>query len=66
DPGTGAEVKSVGFTLQPYQSIVGRYTLDGRDNASLKVEANGNIWAFVSIIDKFTFDPEYVPATPLQ
>jgi PKD repeat protein len=66
DPGTGAEVKSVGFTLQPYQSIVGRYTLDGRDNASLKVEADGNIWAFVSIIDKFTFDPEYVPATPLQ
>jgi PKD repeat protein len=65
DPSTGQEVKAPTYTLSPYQSIVGQYTLDGRDNASLKIEANGNVWAFASIIDKTTKDPEYVPATPL-
>lgn len=66
DPATGVEVKAVPYTLNPFQSIVGQYTLDGRDNASLKVEATGNVWAFASIIDRSTFDPEYVPATPLD
>jgi hypothetical protein len=59
-------VKAVPYTLNPFQSIVGQYTLDGRDNASLKIEATGNVWAFASIIDRSTFDPEYVPATPLD
>lgn len=66
DPATGAELKAVPYSLGAYQSIVGPYTLDGRDNASLRIEATGNVWAFASIIDKTTKDPEYVPATPLQ
>ncbi len=66
DPSTGQELKAVPYDLAPYQSIVAGYTLDGRDNASLRIEANGNVWAFASIIDKTTKDPEYVPATPLQ
>ncbi|HEX7830817.1 MAG TPA: PKD domain-containing protein [Thermoanaerobaculia bacterium] len=66
DPATGAEVKAPTYTLHAYQSVVGQYTLEGRDNASLKIEATGNIWAFASVIDKNTKDPEYVAATPLQ
>jgi hypothetical protein len=34
--------------------------------ASLKIEVTGgNAWAFCSIVDRGTLDPEYVPATPL-
>ncbi|HEX2832920.1 MAG TPA: PKD domain-containing protein [Thermoanaerobaculia bacterium] len=65
DPATGQEVKAPTYTLAPYQSVVGQYTLEGRDNASLKIEATGNVWAFASIIDRSTKDPEYVSATPL-
>ncbi|HKR62584.1 MAG TPA: PKD domain-containing protein [Thermoanaerobaculia bacterium] len=68
DPFTGATVRSIEYTLQPNESIVAtQFSLDGRDNASLRIEATGgDIWAFASIIDRGTLDPEYVPATPLQ
>jgi len=67
DPFTGATVRSIEFTLQPNESVVAtQFSLDGRDNASLRIEATGgDIWAFASIIDRGTLDPEYVPATPL-
>ncbi len=67
DPNSGLEVRRIDYTLQPNESIVAtQFDLVGRANASLKIEASGgNIWAFASIIDKGTFDPEYVPATPL-
>ncbi len=65
DPATGLEVLSRTYELSAYQSVVGEFKLEGRDNASLKVEANGSIWAFASIIDRNTKDPEYVAATPL-
>lgn len=66
DPNTGAEVRSITYPLKANESIVAtQFDLVGRANASLKIEATGSIWAFASIIDKGTFDPEYVPATPL-
>jgi len=66
DPNSGAEFSSQTYTLQPNQSIVGPQDIGGRANASLRIEATGgNVWAFASIIDRGTKDPEYVPATPL-
>lgn len=67
DSTNGAEVSSRSFTLQAYESIVAtNFSLEGRETASLKIEASGgNAWGFASIIDRGTFDPEYVPATPL-
>jgi hypothetical protein len=68
DPTTGAEqlvFQSSG--VQPNQSIVGRINLSNLETASLKIEVTGgNVWAFASIVDKGTLDPEYIAATPLQ
>ncbi|HUP64632.1 MAG TPA: PKD domain-containing protein [Thermoanaerobaculia bacterium] len=38
------------------------------DRGSLKVEvtSGGSVWAFASVIDRKTFDPEYVPAVPMN
>lgn len=67
DPVTGANIASIPYTLAPNQSIVGQYNGFGAiTSGTLKVEANGGIWAFASVIDRRTKDPEYVPATPLQ
>lgn len=66
DPNTGSEFAAQTYTLQPNQSIVGPQDIGGRANASLRIEVTGgNVWAFASIIDRGTKDPEYVPATPL-
>ena len=36
------------------------------ETGSLKIEVTGgNVWAFASIVDVGTTDPEYVAATPL-
>jgi hypothetical protein len=36
------------------------------ETGSLKIEVTGgNVWAFCSIVDRGTLDPEYVAATPL-
>jgi hypothetical protein len=67
DPITGAETPIQQHTLKPNQSVVQRVDLGTLELASLKVEVTGgNVWAFASIVDKGTFDPEYVAATPLQ
>jgi len=63
---TGAEVASYSYPLNANQSVVAPdVNLAGNTRASLKVEATGNVWAFASIIDRRTLDPEYVPASPL-
>jgi PKD repeat protein len=67
DPFTGAAASSVQYTLLPNQSIVGAYNGWGAiESGTLKIEADGDVWAFASIIDNKTKDPEYVPATPSQ
>jgi PKD repeat protein len=66
DQTTGVATPIQAFTVKPNQSIVGRVDLGSAEQSSLKIETTGgNIWAFCSIVDKGTFDPEYVAATPL-
>jgi PKD repeat protein len=66
DPTTGAAVSSIPYEIQPNQSIVGNYNGWGAlAQGTFKIEANGAVWAFCSIIDQQTKDPEYVPATPI-
>jgi PKD repeat protein len=65
DPTTGAETTLHHFTLSPNQTIVGPVNLGTYETASVKIEADGNVWAFCSIVDKGTADPENVPATPM-
>ena len=73
DPNTGAIVKSVQYTVRPAETIVGPFAgtaaqprgdWNGITTATLKIEANGALWAFASCIDMETQDPEYVVATP--
>lgn len=64
---TGVQTAIQQHTIAPNQSVVARVELGTREQASLKVEVTGgNVWAFCSMVDKGTFDPEYVPATPLM
>ena len=66
NPITGVETQVQQHTIAPNQSIVARVDLGTVETASLKIDTTaGNVWAFGSIVDKFTNDPEYVPATPL-
>jgi hypothetical protein len=68
DPNSGAEQTLQTHTLQPNQSVVGRVVMpSGLETGSLKIEVTGgNVWAFGSIVDIGTADPEYVAATPLS
>lgn len=68
DPASGAVVRDSHFTLKAFESIVAPdVSLEGRENASIRVEATGgSVWAFCSIIDNGTSDTEYVEAIPLQ
>jgi hypothetical protein len=66
DPVTGAAVSAIPYTIQPNQTIVGNYNGWGSlTQGTFKIEANGPVWAFCSIIDAFTNDPEYVKALPI-
>lgn len=67
DPTSGAEQVLQTHNLQPNQSVVGRVVLPSLlETGSLKIEVTGgNVWAFASIVDIGTTDPEYVAATPL-
>jgi PKD repeat protein len=73
DPNTGAAVKAIQYTVKPAETIVGPFAgtpaqprgdWNGITTATLKIEANGALWAFASCIDMETQDPEYVVATP--
>jgi PKD repeat protein len=66
DPNSGSEIRRIDYPLQPNESLVATQLDILGTKASLKIEASGgNIWAFASIIDRGTKDPEYVAATPL-
>lgn len=66
DPISGAEQVLQKYDLNPNQSVLGRPDLGTLQTGTLKVEVTGgNVWAFASIVDKGTQDPEYVAATPL-
>lgn len=67
DPITGAEAAAIPYTLKANESLVGQFNGFGNiTSGTFKIEATGNVWAFCSVIDRRTKDPEYVPATPLQ
>lgn len=70
DPNTGASIPAAeqSYTLPGYASIVGEFNFQGLQIGTLKVEITGGdgaVWAFCSVIDKNSQDPEYVPAVPL-
>jgi len=66
DPTTGAAVSTIDYPIQPNQSIVGSFNgWNGVTQGTFKIEANGAVWAFASIIDQQTKDPEYVPGTAI-
>jgi PKD repeat protein len=67
DPTSGAEQILQTHNLVPNQSVVGRVVMPSQlETGSLKIEVTGgNVWAFCSIVDIGTADPEYVAATPL-
>ncbi len=58
--------------LQPNESIVATDIFKAMqtqtDRGTLKIElvSGDGVWAYASVIDKTTRDPEYVPAIPLQ
>lgn len=67
DPVSGGAIASIPYTLGPNQTVIGRYNGFGSvTSGTLKIEANGNVWAFCSVVDTKTFDPEYVAALTLQ
>jgi len=66
DPTTGAAVSAIQYPLQPNQTIVGAFNGWGAiTQGTFKIEATGALWAFASIVDRKTFDPEYVAAIPI-
>lgn len=66
DPTTGAAVSAIDYTLQPNQTIVGAYNGWGAiTQGTFKIEATGALWAFATIMDRKTLDPEYVSAIPI-
>ena len=67
DPTTGAAVNAIQYSIKPGQTILGEYNGWGSiTQGTFRIEANGNVWAFSSIVDRRTKDPEYVPALPAQ
>jgi PKD repeat protein len=68
NPSTGAVINSMPLTLKALESIIApNISLGGNESASVRIEVTGgNVWAFGSVIDAGTADPEYVAAIPLQ
>lgn len=66
---TGAESNNLTYDLKPYQSLVGNIleALGNPTRGSLKVTiegSSGSVWAFASVIDRRTGDPEYLAGVP--
>ena len=71
DPINGAVKALRTEFLGPKQStiiprVMSDYLFSLSDRGTIKVEvmSGGPVWAYASIVDKTTFDPEYVPASP--
>lgn len=69
---TGEATAHREYDLMPYQSIIIPRVLENigsmASSGSLRIEvtAGGRAWAFASVVDQTTADPEYVPAISLQ
>ena len=68
NPSTGTVINEMPVTLKALESIIApNVSLGGNESASVRIEVTGgNVWAFASVIDAGTADPEYVAAIPLQ
>jgi PKD repeat protein len=68
DPNSGAVASEQSYTLVGDASTVGTYPFGNLTTGTLKVEivnGAGPVWAFASVIDLQSEDPEYVPAVPI-
>lgn len=61
------------YTLNPGQAVIindalANFFLSSSASGTLKIEviSGGPVWAYASVIDRLTKDPEYVPAVPSQ
>lgn len=69
DPNTGAVAREESYSLAGYASVVGEYPFGSIATGALKIEitsGDGAVWAFASVIDRLSEDPEYVPAQAMQ
>jgi PKD repeat protein len=72
DKQSGQPIGTWSVSLIPGESIVASRILQAinatADNGSLKIEVTSGapVWAYASVIDQMTKDPEYVPAVPLD
>lgn len=67
NPQTGQVAAMIQDIVQPNASRIGGFDFGFLTQGTIQVETDGgNIWAFASVIDRRTKDPEYVPATPRQ
>ncbi|MFN2238184.1 MAG: PKD domain-containing protein [Thermoanaerobaculia bacterium] len=72
DKQSGQPIGTWSVTLVAGESIVASRILQAinatADNGSLKIEVTSGapVWAYASVIDQMTKDPEYVPAAPLD
>ena len=75
DGDKGAPIFALPLTLKPNESKIlmdlvkffneQTNRVDDRGSIKLEVTNDSTVWAFASIIDSITKDPEYVPAIPL-
>jgi PKD repeat protein len=72
DSVSGIAIGQMSYTLQPRQSLIQPdilatlHATAERGTIKIRVVSGGGVWAFASIVDKVTKDPEYVPAVMLQ
>jgi hypothetical protein len=70
DPITGGVADEKSFSLAGYASFVGTYAFPtGITQGAFKIDitaGSGAVWAFASVIDLKSEDPEYVPATMIE
>ncbi|HEX8170386.1 MAG TPA: PKD domain-containing protein [Thermoanaerobaculia bacterium] len=65
DPATGSAGDHESVTLKPNQTVIGSFGWIVNGGTLRISTTGGNAWAFASVIDRRTKDPEYVPATML-
>jgi PKD repeat protein len=72
-PNTGDLLTQRSYVLEPDQSkiiprVISDYLASEASSGTLKiiVQSGGPVWAYGSVVDKLTNDPEYVPAVPTR
>jgi len=69
DPNTGAVADTRTYSLAGYASVVELWRFDSVATGAFRIDitaGSGAVWAFASVIDDKSGDPEYVPATMIE